>query len=103
MKIGKLRHRIEIQAKTPTQDSYGEITYSWATADTVWAQVMPLKGRELEHAQQIQAETDYKMIIRYNSTVKHRVVYDSRTFEVNVILNIGERDIYQEIYCKEIL
>ncbi len=104
MQAGKLRHRVELHSATAEQDTYGESIDTYASYATVWASVEPLQGRELEHAQQISAETNHKVIIRYNSSVasEHRVIFGSRTLEITAIINPQERNEYQILMCKEI-
>jgi len=104
MQAGKLRHRVELHSATAAQDAYGESIDTFASFATVWASVEPLQGRELEHAQQISAETNHKVTIRYNSTVTeaHRVIFGSRTLEITAIINPQERNEYQDLFCKEI-
>jgi len=106
MNIGKLRHRVELKSATTEQDGYGESVETWSgdAYTTVWASIEPLSGRELEHAQQITAETNHRIRIRYNSSVaaEHRAYWGSRIFEITAIINPEERNIYQDLYCKEI-
>ena len=104
MKAGKLRHRLALQSESSSTDSYGQVTDTYSTYATVWGSITPLKGLELIHAQQVQSEVTHKCIIRYNSSLdtKDRIVFDSRTFEIISILNADERNIYQEVWCKEI-
>ena len=105
MKAGKLRHRLSLQSGTESQDDYGQVTETFAEFAEVWGSITPLRGLELIHAQQVQSEVTHKCFIRYNSSIdtKDRIVFGSRTFEIMSILNADERDVYQEVWCKEIL
>ena len=47
MRIGTLRHRVELQEPVENQDGYGEAERTYTTYATVWASVEPLSGREL--------------------------------------------------------
>lgn len=102
---GRLRHRIVIQSPTETINSYGEREQTWATFATVWASIEPMRGRELLEAQQINAELSVKIRIRYLASVKpkYRISWDSRTFEINSIANIEERDREIELMCTELV
>ena len=104
MEIGKLRHRIELYSVTETQDNYGEVTKGYELATTVWASIKPLSGKELAHAQQVSAETSFKIVIRYNSAVtsEYRLVFGSRTFEITGMLNGDEKGEYLVLMCSEI-
>jgi SPP1 family predicted phage head-tail adaptor len=93
MHSGLLRHRITIEASTPTQNGFGELVESWATFIRPWARVQPVNGREFFAAKQINAERTLKFTIRYQDgiTMKMRINYDSRLFDINAILDIEER------------
>lgn len=66
MRSGKLRYRVSVQDRTETVDEKtGAITHTWATERTVYANVEPLSGRERMEAQQVQADTSYKITMRY--------------------------------------
>jgi len=107
MNIGKLRHRISLQSITETQNSYGELVQTKSTKPyaTVWASVEPLSGREYMDAKQINAELSHKVIIRHNSSVTPEdvVLFGSREFKIDSVINYEERGIYQVLMCKEIL
>lgn len=66
MNPGDLRTSVQIQEKTVTgQNSSGEDVFTWTTIATMWCQVLPLQGRELEAAQQIHAEARFKLRTHY--------------------------------------
>ena len=104
MQAGKLRHRVSLQELARNQSVTGEMIPSYAPYATVWASVEPLTGRELEFAQQITAETNYRVTIRYNSKVdvEHRVVFGDNTFEVTSVVNPDERNEQLFLMCKEV-
>ena len=58
MRAGKFDQRISIEQNSPVQNSLGELTAFWTTLDTVWAEVKPLKGREIFQADQVIAIAD---------------------------------------------
>ena len=104
MQGGKLRHRVELQSTTGTADGYGQVSETWSTYATVWGSVEPLSGAELVHAQQIHEEITVRIRIRYNSSVEseHRIVHDSRTFEIIAVLDPAERNIENLLMCREL-
>lgn len=103
MVIGKLRHYINIESSADAQDDYGEQSKVWATAESVYASVQPLRGQELLEFQQINAELTHRIIIRHtsNATVANRIKFGTRIFDINVVRNIDERSNMQELLCKE--
>jgi len=104
MNIGKLKKRVQLQTLARNQDSFGEAVPSYSDYATVWASVEPLQGRELEHAQQISAEVNYRVTIRYNAKVnsEHRVVYGERILEIEAVINPEERNELLVLMCKEV-
>lgn len=104
MQIGKLRHRVKLQHVSATQDNYGESVRQWSTYKTVWARVEPLSGRELEHAQQISAETSHRVTIRHhnNVAVEDRIEHDDTVLEVTAIINPDRRNEKMILMCKEV-
>lgn len=103
MRAGQLRHRLALQSNTQTADDYGQLTDSWATYDTVWGSVKPLRGDELLQAQQMYANISHLVRVRYNGSIlpTHRISHDSRILEINAILNTDERDRELMLYCTE--
>ena len=103
MIIGKLRHKVNLQSSTQAQDGYGEESKTWSTDESIFAQIQPLRGTELIEYQQLSTELTHRIIIRYNSSVtpKKRILWGTRIFDINVVRNIDEKNVYQELLCKE--
>lgn len=111
--IRNAKHKITIQEVTQTSDSYGAFTTTWGTQSQVWAQIIPLSGRELFLQEQNQSKVSSKMVIRYQSalkdtkeTVKKRIFYDDRYYSIKFIQNLAEDmknegTVYQMIYVEE--
>lgn len=104
MRAGELRHTVELHSATESRGASGESINTYAEYATVRASVEALTGRELESAQQISAETKFKITMRYYSGVvtEHRIVFGSRTFEINHIINPQEKNKMLILYCKEV-
>ena len=100
---GILTDRIVIEQATETRNSVGEVSLSWTTFATVWADVSALSGREAERYGQIVGFTGHKVTIRQLTGVKPamRIIYEgSRTLEIGAI-NEYERGWYLELICTE--
>ena len=100
---GILADRIVIEQAAETRNSVGEVTLSWSTFATVWADVSALSGREAERYGQIVGFTGHKVTIRQLPGVKvaMRVIYEgTRTLEIGAI-NEYERGWYLELICTE--
>lgn len=103
MEIGKLRHRITFQEHLKTPDGYKGHTTEWTNFVMVWASIEPLTGREFFAAHQIKAEVTHRVKIRYRDdiTVKMRIQFGVRVFDIESILDIKERHEVLEILCRE--
>lgn len=95
MQAGRLRHRIVLQTAVDTQDqTTGEPVRSWSTLATVWANILPMKGREIMAAANTPlAECDTRILIRWapalaNLGAKSRAVH---------LLADGRIDVYYDI------
>ena len=101
--VGKLRQRLHLESSTPTRNSVGEEVDNWEAYDVVWGEVVPLSGRELFQARQVEAEVTHRVTIRYRDGVspKHRVIHKNRTLEVVSVLDREERERWLDLVCKE--
>ena len=100
---GSLTDRIVIEQAAETRNSVGEVSLSWSTFATVWADVQALSGREAERYGQIVGFTGHKVTIRELPGIKvsMRIVWEgTRTLEIGAI-NEYERGWYLELICTE--
>ena len=102
---GKLRHRVQLQSKTETQSTTGEVTLVWATSSTRWASIEPLQGQELFAAQQVSASVTHRITMRYVANVKpqHRILYGARVFDIQSVLDIQERHKELRLMAREVV
>lgn len=105
MRAGLLRHKITIQRATETQSAAGALSTTWATFATVWSEIEPITGREFFAQKIIQGEITHKITIRYLSGVvpKMRIIYGSRTFDIEQVMNVRERNKEMALMCKEFM
>lgn len=105
MRAGLLRHKFTVRTMTEEQDAAGELVQTWADGNTIWGSITPLSGGESLSNEQITAEVTHKVWVRYDSTVTPgtRLLFGSRVFEINSVLNKDERNVAMELLCKEIV
>ena len=86
--VGLKRERPVIQVATPTVDAEGQAVDSWATFDTIWAEIQFLSGRELEAMQKINSSISLKMTTHYRTDilVTHRVSWRSEFWNIEAVL-----------------
>ena len=91
---GRLRHRVELQAKSVTRDAMGGEVVTWtkqssAAADGLWAaRVEALSGKALMAAQQAQSEVTARILMRNNPAVQAdwRVLHGSAVYAIHAII-----------------
>ena len=94
LQAGKLDRRVTLQTNGPTQDTTGQPIESWTEIDEVWAEVVPLRGREFLAAQQVNADVTTRFLIRYRSDVgpADRVLYDSVGYDILSLTEVGRQE-----------
>ena len=105
MRPGQLRERAILQRNTPTTSGRGEKVDSWAAYGTVWCEVLALRGREYYLAQQVNAEVQFKVSLRYRDdvTAQDRIVWGDRTLEVVAPpIDVGGKHVIMELMCREL-
>lgn len=97
MSIGRMDRQIVIEQNTPTQDAAGQPIESWATLATVWAEYLPVSGREFWQAKQVNAQAVANFRIHYRSDVtrKMRLTSEGDTYDI-VDANEDRRFGYKE-------
>jgi SPP1 family predicted phage head-tail adaptor len=96
---GNLSRRVTIQARTPSQDTFGAQSATWSDLATVWASIEPLTGRELMNAQTLATEISHRITLRYQSAfanpktvAAYRAVYGARVFDIHASTNESENN-----------
>ena len=109
MKAGPLRNLITIQEPTLTQSTSGAVTTAWSTFKAAWGAVEPLSGSERLNADQVFADMTHRVRIRYTSgvTTAMRLQFTSdtttHTLEIVSIVNLAQRNVELELFCREIV
>lgn len=110
MRSGTLNRRVTLQSRSEAQGSTGEVTWTWADVDTVWAAIEPMAGREYFAAQQMQATTNTRIRMRFRRgvTTKMRVVYTeagsptyTRYYAIDAVINPKDRREELQLMCTE--
>lgn len=104
MNIGRLRHRVTLQRFGSAPDGAGGYEETWATFATVYAAVEPLRGREFMEAQQTENEVTTRIRIRPKDGIRPdmRVRYKDKTYRIETIINIEERNREMQLMCVEV-
>ena len=107
MRIGLLRHRVQILSHAPQVDDFGApiplSSMSWGVLTTVWASIDPVSGREYFSSQQVQSEVTSKIHIRWLEGVKPdmRVKHGNTVYAIISVLPDNRRK-EMVLMCKEL-
>lgn len=102
MRAGKLRNRVEIQARAITQDSFGDGIPTWTTEAVRWASVEIQSGREVWVASGLNADLGVLITMRHYEglTPRHRLKMGDRIFNVESAVSDGLQHL---VLCKEVV
>lgn len=94
MKAGKLDTRIQIKVKTSTRDSYGAEIITYTPLATVWAEKVPVTGREYFAAAQFIPEATLKFRIRFREDFDETAIitHDGVDYDILYMAEIGRAD-----------
>jgi SPP1 family predicted phage head-tail adaptor len=104
MRAGPMRHRIVIQSMTDAVGARGGITETAATFATRWARAVPLTGNERFAEGRKRATSQVRFELRHLAgvTSKMRVSWDSRLFDILVVVNAEERNRELHLLTEEV-
>lgn len=94
MRAGKLDRRLTVLRFGETgRDALNQPIEGFSPVARVWAQQRPIRGEERFEAQQVAASQVMTFHIRYRKdlTVKDRVLYDGREWDIKDVREIGRR------------
>ena len=99
LKIGELDRRIIIESPSSSQNAYGEKTFTWATAYTVWAKINWRKSNRKEESQELVQVSDLTFYIRNIGVIilgTYRINYDSNYYYIHGIKEVDGRNQFLE-------
>ena len=68
-RIGRLRHRLTLEASARANDGGGGAVSTWAPLAEIWGAVEAASGREALAADRVSGQVGYQIIIRYRGDV----------------------------------
>jgi len=87
-----MNRRIVIREKSVTRDAYGAEVITWGTVATVWAAVLPVRGREYVAMREAQADITTRFLIRYRAgiTPAMQIQFDGTDYGIVEVINPGD-------------
>lgn len=103
MNAGRLRNIVVIQHQTATTNDLGEPAVEWTALGTARCEVRPLSGRAYMEARQAQSEVSHLVVMRFRGdlTADCRLLHGARVFQIEAIINVGERNKELHVMCVE--
>lgn len=101
--IGRLRHRLTLEAASRTPDGGGGAVEAWSTVAQLWGQIYPTAGTEIVAADGIKGRVSHEITLRYRPDVMPamRLASGSRRFEIAAVIDIDERRRWLKCLCVE--
>lgn len=105
---GRLIHRITLQHRSTAQDPFGQQLTSWVDLTSIWAEIAPLSGSQLERMRSLYSQTSHRVVVRWQPILSdvrqvgsYRILYASRIFDIGYSLNELEQNILVTLLCSE--
>lgn len=94
MNPGRLDRRVSLEVRTKTVDDTGTRVESWAVESAIWAELLATTGSESTPADALRERQATKWKIRHRVVASntHRIVYNSKTYEITGIEETGGRE-----------
>ena len=110
IQAGKLRHSVDVYKRGKTRSASGAATTSLLLIGSRRARIRTISGGETVRGEQVQADLTHEIQMRYweDVTTEMSLTYTDprkgdRTFEIERIINVDERNVEMLLQCKELL
>lgn len=105
IEAGNLNKRVTLVYCERHDDDAGGSRTIWRDGDTVWAEVLPLRGGERIQADAMESEITHRVRVRKAAAsdleAEDRLRMGSREFHVQSVIDYGERGEFLECQVKE--
>jgi SPP1 family predicted phage head-tail adaptor len=103
---GELDQRIRIMRQSLTPDAMGGAAVTWEELGMFWAKVIPMSGRERDHAAQTVSPRNYRITLRKSSRsdsirADDRLTWRGLVMLIRFIAYDGNRPQYLNIEAEE--
>jgi SPP1 family predicted phage head-tail adaptor len=103
LQSARLNDLVILQQVQEGKDSFGGTTTTWVEVAQAWADIQPIRGKEFFESFQVQVEVTFRIRVRYRDDVvpKMRVLFGTRIFTIEYVIDVGERHELLELMCAE--
>lgn len=101
--IGKMRYRVKVEMATNTRDAGGGLAQAFGSVATIYANIKPKSANSTYRQGMLQEKVTHEITIRYmqNIDTNSKITFGTRSFAVNGIVNVDERDRFLTLLCEE--
>ena len=102
-RIGKLRHRLTLEAPATTADEIGGRSVTWTPVASVWAVIETVNGNEVGAGDATQARAFHRITIRHRGDAgpAMRLIMGARVFEIIAVRDPDGRRRFLTIHAIE--
>lgn len=105
VRAGDMRTRVQIESPSTTRDAEGGVVAGWNATVIVWADIVPMSGRELQAADKQTAEVDTEIRIRYryglDSTMRLVQIDTGEIYDIRSIRDLQARRRVLALGCRK--
>jgi len=101
--IGKMRYKVKVERATNTRDAGGGLAQSFGSVATIYANIKPKNANSVYRQGMLQEKVTHEITIRYmkNIDTNSKITFGTRSFAINGIINVDERDRFLTLLCEE--
>lgn len=101
-RIGRLRHRLTLEANARTNDGGGGAVSSWGAVAEIWGAVEAATGKETVGADRVTGQAAYQIVIRYRDDVipAMRFRRGAEAFDILAVLDEDGRRRFLVCQCE---
>ena len=105
MNPGKLNRRITFCQLVDQVNELNQDVQDLQEIKTVWANIIPLKGKEYFEAKRTEHSVDHKIVTRYHSWMKPDMIIrcGKREFEIESVINVNDANYELNIMVREVV
>lgn len=105
LSAGRLRKQVTIQSLVVVKNDDGSATETYLSGETRKASVEPIRGREYFESARQGGQATIRVVMRKfdGLTTKHRILYDTRSLNIESIIDLDERGREVQVMCFEVV
>jgi SPP1 family predicted phage head-tail adaptor len=98
-----LRHRVRLEREVKTPDAMGGYLRSWQKIAELWAEIIPVRGKEMMNADRMQSSVTHRVTLRFRSDIQaeDRLVEDDITYTIKFLHPVAQNRKLLELWVEQ--